>query len=86
MGARAAATGAPPARSKPPRDDARGAETTSKGKKPKAKAPRGASDADAKAEEGIAADGHVDFGFERVEALKELARALEASERSGRAA
>ena len=81
MGARAAATGAPPARSKPPRDDARGAETTSKGKKPKAKAPRGASDADAKAEEGIAADGHVDFGFERVEALTGRRKAAEAKKK-----
>ena len=81
MGARAAATGAPPARSKPPRDDARGAETTSKGKEPKAKAPRGASDADAKAEEGIAADGHVDFGFERVEALTGRRKAAEAKKK-----
>lgn len=81
MGARAAATGAPPARSKPLRDDARGAETTSKGKKPKAKAPRGASDADAKAEEGIAADGHVDFGFERVEALTGRRKAAEAKKK-----
>ena len=81
MGARAAATGAPPARSKPPRDDARGAETTSKGKKPKAKAPRAVSDAEAKAEEGVAADGHVDFGFERVEALTGRRKAAEAKKK-----